>query len=390
MKQIEFNMFVGFSILTICTAQTSLYSCNFDTDLASTCGFQSTPGAPTVEITDGIAPSTTPRQPLSDANSILLPTTPNGDYCSFPDSIPPSTWPMYFCQRNSATNYTCSTPSGTGNCVIGKYGLVKVPRAGAFDQTYTTMNNVQAHVEDFQCLSFYYYVTDAALGAKIDIGWSAGAAPFPLTEVKAGPENRWQSHNFTFPSPAPKNYFIWFQMLRDGGSADYSYALDEIKVFDGPCELLTTNIPTTPTSSESMSIAETNSTVGSDVTIGNHSVIENETFEATIATNTEADAILTTIITSDTIAIVTSTTPINSSPPTAESTTEPTKKSDLPLILGLALGLGFPITLAVSSGLVYYFKVFKPKQKVTVHDAGKNDITMSSRKNTETVSTDAS
>ncbi|CAF4222475.1 unnamed protein product, partial [Rotaria magnacalcarata] len=121
-----------------------------------------------------------------------------------------------------------------------------------------------------------------------------------------------------------------------------------------------------------------------------HSVIENETFEATIATNTEADAILSTIITSDTIAIVISTTPINSSPPTAESTTEPTKKSDLPLILGLALGLGFPITLAVSSGLVYYFKVFKPKQKVTVHDAGKNDITMSSRKNTETVSTDAS
>ncbi|CAM4889874.1 unnamed protein product [Rotaria socialis] len=420
MNQIEFNIFVGFSILAICIAQTSLYSCNFDTDLASTCGFQSTPGAPTLQIIDGIASTTAPIQPLSDANSILLPTTPNGDYCSLPYSNPPSTWPMYFCQRNSATNYTCSTPSGTGNCVIGKYGLVKVSRTGAFDQTYTTMNNVQTHVEDFQCLSFYYYVTDAALGAKIDIGWSAGAAPFPLTEVKAGPENRWQSHNFTYPSPAPKNYFIWFQMLRDGGSTDFSYALDEIKVFDGPCEPLTTNIPTTPTSSESMSIAETESSTSMHFDFNNfsntytnsaitansiistlflnvtmmasasHSIIDTETFEATIATNTEANVILSTIITSDTIAIMTSATPINSSPPTAESTTEPTKKPNLPLILGLVLGLGLPITLAVSGGLVYYFKVVKPKQKVTVHDAGENDIRMTSRHNTETVNTDAS
>ncbi|CAM4984783.1 unnamed protein product [Rotaria socialis] len=87
---------------------------------------------------------------------------------------------------------------------------------------------------------------------------------------------------------------------------------------------------------------------------------------------------------------MTSATPINSSPPTAESTTEPTKKSNLPLILGLVLGLGLPITLAVSGGLVYYFKVVKPKQKVTVHDAGENDIRMTSRHNTETVNTDAS
>jgi hypothetical protein len=37
---------------------------------------------------------------------------------------------------------------------------------------------------------------------------------------------------------------------------------------------------------------------------------------------------------------------------------------DLALILGLSLGLGIPVTATIISGLIYYFKVFKPKQKV--------------------------
>ncbi len=37
---------------------------------------------------------------------------------------------------------------------------------------------------------------------------------------------------------------------------------------------------------------------------------------------------------------------------------------DLPLILGLSLGIGIPVTAGIIGGLIYYFKVFKPKQKV--------------------------
>jgi hypothetical protein len=40
------------------------------------------------------------------------------------------------------------------------------------------------------------------------------------------------------------------------------------------------------------------------------------------------------------------------------------KDDDLPLILGLSLGIGIPVLLAILGGLIYYFKVVKPKGKV--------------------------
>jgi hypothetical protein len=36
----------------------------------------------------------------------------------------------------------------------------------------------------------------------------------------------------------------------------------------------------------------------------------------------------------------------------------------LALILGLSLGLGIPFVIAIIGGLIYYFKVYKPKQRV--------------------------
>ncbi|CAF3369978.1 unnamed protein product [Rotaria sp. Silwood1] len=44
---------------------------------------------------------------------------------------------------------------------------------------------------------------------------------------------------------------------------------------------------------------------------------------------------------------------------TTESPT--TSDKNLPLILGLTLGLGLPICLGIIGGLVYYFKIYRPK-----------------------------
>ncbi|CAF3664357.1 unnamed protein product [Rotaria sordida] len=120
----------------------------------------------------------------------VSPTTPNNEYCVLPYTNPLQTWSNYFCQRNSETNYTCSTSSGMGNCIIGKYGLVQTPRAGSFDHMYTTIDTIQNHINNFQCLDFYYYITDTSFNAQISVGWSIGAAPFPLTDVKAKSENK--------------------------------------------------------------------------------------------------------------------------------------------------------------------------------------------------------
>ncbi|CAF0748086.1 unnamed protein product [Rotaria sp. Silwood1] len=274
-----------------------------------------TPGAPTLETLYGITSTTVPKQPLSDVKSILSLTVPKNEFCVFPYSNPPETWPMYFCQRNSETNYTCPTRSGTGNCIIGKYALVQTPRAGSFDHMYTTIDTIQNHIDNFQCLDFYYYVPDTSFSAQISVGWSAGAAPFFLTDVKAKLENKWQHHQFTYENPRQTAYNIWFQMIRDGGAAGFSFALDEIKIFDGSCEFLTTIAPNITTSTTTSSIT-------------------------------------------------------------------PTEESDLPLILGLVLGIGLSFILFFIGVAVYYFTIVKPKQKITVPNSSENEIIMASMNNT--------
>ncbi|CAF3954195.1 unnamed protein product, partial [Rotaria sp. Silwood2] len=90
--------------------------------------------------------------------------------------------------------------------VLGKYALVQTVRAGSFDHMYTTIDTIQNHVDNFQCLDFYYYITDSSSNAQISVGWSAGAAPFPLTDVKAKSENKWQQQQFTYENPRQTAY----------------------------------------------------------------------------------------------------------------------------------------------------------------------------------------
>jgi hypothetical protein len=46
----------------------------------------------------------------------------------------------------------------------------------------------------------------------------------------------------------------------------------------------------------------------------------------------------------------------------------------LPLILGLALGVGVPVVLLTVGALVYYCKIIKPKQKIVVRGSDIDEI----------------
>ncbi|CAF2070883.1 unnamed protein product [Rotaria magnacalcarata] len=53
--------------------------------------------------------------------------------------------------------------------------------------------------------------------------------------------------------------------------------------------------------------------------------------------------------------------------------------SNLPLIIGLSVGLGVPIVLGVIGGLIYYIKVVIPKKKVFISNPARNEIPMTEK-----------
>jgi hypothetical protein len=71
---------------------------------------------------------------------------------------------------------------------------------------YTTINTVQNHVNSFQCLDFYYYITNTS-SAEISVGWSADSAPYPITEARPQSGNRWHRHRFTYATPPGQPYY---------------------------------------------------------------------------------------------------------------------------------------------------------------------------------------
>lgn len=85
---------------------------------------------------------------------------------------------------------------------------MQVIRTGFFDHTYAAMDSTQSHTNNFHCIDFYYYITSAVAGAKISFGWSTGGAPFPIDEVTASTENRWQNYRKTFQSPGQTSYNV--------------------------------------------------------------------------------------------------------------------------------------------------------------------------------------
>ncbi|CAM2722595.1 unnamed protein product [Rotaria socialis] len=255
----SFNILTVFLLIfTLCCSQERNYECNFDIDGTNDCQFNLTSGkVNNFEVSTGIKLNSNPTQPLSDVTSILSMTSPNNEYCEFPYQDPPESWDMYFCQRYSNTSYTCPTASGVGQCSIGcQFAKIRASDGvGVFDQTYTT--KVRNSSSTIQCLDFYYYVPDIFNNAKMQVGWKVGTDTEQIVEVIAQSENKWQHNRSNFMSPASSSYELTFRMRRDVSGFSFHFGLDEITIFDQPCD----TDPTINTSIETTSIQSTTSSL---------------------------------------------------------------------------------------------------------------------------------
>ena len=129
-------------LLSSTHTQTSVYHCDFDTGLVGDCVFSLTTGSNSFATTNGAQTTADiPTQPLSDVLSIrecseshlslrfsspnaVSPTSPDGKHCELPYKSLSSGRDVYFCERFSPMNFTCSTAPGTGNCNAGEFVLL--------------------------------------------------------------------------------------------------------------------------------------------------------------------------------------------------------------------------------------------------------------------------
>ncbi|CAF4898499.1 unnamed protein product, partial [Rotaria sp. Silwood1] len=186
---------------------------------------------------------------------------------------------MYFCRRNANSSYTCPTTSGRpGQCVSGKFANIRAQGTGGFDQTYAT--DVKQSTSTTQCLDFYYYIPGASNNPKIQVGWKAGEDTQQIIELIPLPENKWYNSRSSFTAPSSSSYQLTFRMTRDGSSFSHYFGLDEIKIYDQPCESIvtttisiatTTPIPTTtsvrPTTTMVLPATTTTATSMSSITM---------------------------------------------------------------------------------------------------------------------------
>ncbi|CAF4260020.1 unnamed protein product, partial [Adineta steineri] len=100
-----------------------------------------------------------------------------------------------FCHRYSDINYTCPIESGIGHCI------------------------------------------NTANDTSISFGWNTKTAKQMIIEVTSHIDNRWQHSRSTYKSPSSELYQIWFKIKRVKGSIALFHALDEIKIFEGSCDL---------------------------------------------------------------------------------------------------------------------------------------------------------
>ncbi|CAF1283503.1 unnamed protein product, partial [Rotaria sordida] len=165
--------------------RTMLFNCDFNAETSLSCSFIPSTG-PNLLTLPADAPDLTscrkPNRPLSDATSVITPI--NGHMCNLPYKI--NKWDMHFCLRQNTTNiYTCPTSiSNMSVCAsgkilpkfslmniysdnTGKYGFASTNTTNRFERTYTSF--VRNSTVDEQCLTFYYYFTDASRNPKIDV-----------------------------------------------------------------------------------------------------------------------------------------------------------------------------------------------------------------------------
>ncbi|CAF1472202.1 unnamed protein product, partial [Rotaria sordida] len=238
--------------------RTMLFNCDFNAETSLSCSFIPSTG-PNLLTLSANAPDLTscrkPNRPLSDATSVsklysnhfyfkltfilFFFVTPINDHmCNLPYKI--NKWDMHFCLRQNTTNiYTCPTfISNMSVCASGKYGFTFTNTTNRFERTYTSF--VRNSTVDEQCLTFYYYFTDASRNPKIDVlfGSPFGSSLDDTIIVTVIPQtdNKWYKSETSFFINFT-NYALKFKLTRDNGidSTEFYFALDNILITSGLC-----------------------------------------------------------------------------------------------------------------------------------------------------------
>ncbi|CAF4017521.1 unnamed protein product, partial [Adineta steineri] len=383
-NQIPSILIVLLDTFILCRSQIINYQCNFDTiPLTGDCRFTTPTLGPDMIADPGLTSSTNPRQPLSDVKATFSPTMPDDEHCVLPYPYPEfeGGWTMHFCRRFSATNYTCPTKSGSGQCDPGRYGLIKLRNiAGTTNHIYIA--NVQKSSNRRQCLDFYYYITDNTANAKIQIEWESHSDTALITVVTAvASENKWQRKQVSFMGPS-SSYEIRFQVGRNAPVADFNFAFDEMYIYDDSCDAIpTTTIPNVSTvviDTTTTKVVEpattTGSTTSGSITTGSPTTGSTPA-RSTTTGSTSAGSTTTGSPTTGSTSTG-STTTGSATTPNMPTDTDP----NLALILPLAVGI--PVSLGIIGSIVYYFKTIKPKHKINVNTTTTDDIPMVSPNNT--------
>ncbi|CAF1467811.1 unnamed protein product [Adineta steineri] len=287
-----------------------------------------------------IATSEPPRAPVSGATSVTKPTI-NGLLCDLPyrpvddDSTTTTNWDMWFCY-----NHQCPTANGEATCVPDQYGLTSLqPSETMKTVTDSLIPNVMARdASGDQCLRFYYYFTvydGNDWGQQIElliIPNDPDQLPFSIRTITTidMQENKWQFENITFKS-ALSSYKLQFnfEVTAENRTEDTRmnrtvyFALDNIELYDYNCSYV------------------------------------NDELEVTTTTT----PIPTTTTTTTPLPTITTTVP--ESPPSSD------KPNNLPLILGLSLGIGIPVLLLIVGGFICYCKA-RPSS-IAVEPVGDTD-----------------
>ncbi|CAF0815494.1 unnamed protein product [Adineta steineri] len=378
-------------LLQSCYCQNQLYRCTFDSD---TCGFDDGPSTPKIDMTAPPVPgSQPPTRPLSDVTSILEETTYNKERCDLPYDYPQGNWTMHFCVRtDDVANavFVCPTTSGGyGICASGLYGFVTTSGDGIYENVFS--RNISNAGATTQCLEFYYYLLNDVHSPTITFQWASVSNTLVtniITQIKPEGENKWYSSRTTFIT-TPEEYLLQFQFDREASSPAYTFALDEISITEGSCEPTPTDItsdPSTNTNEISSAMSSSSSLdLFNDTTISLPDTTSTSSILPSSSSSTTSHATFgSTSSTLTTVADLSTTTSPKTTPTTTATettviiSTEP--PSDLGLLLGLSLGIGIPVLIALIGGFLCCLKKIRPNKKVNIiHD--NNDIPLVSTNN---------
>jgi hypothetical protein len=313
------------------------FFCNFNTSCFGNGQLKITNGSEfnSPDLSDTSEP---PRAPTSDVTSITQPTN-NSEICKLPyrplvnNGAANASWETWFC-----TNNACPTAnSGIGGCEAGSYGFLSLNTSNTTEIIIDSLtpNTLLRDAFGNQCLRFYYYFTvynGFDSGQQIQL-WmrpnneTANQLSIRNLTVTEMVDNKWNFQNIDFNSSFI-NYTLAFLFIL--GDSDPTtdprlnqtvyFALDDIELYSYTC-----------------------------------SDVNNSFINPTITQQQTTQPFTTQSPSTNQTGL----------PPVTESTNK------LPLILGLSIGIGVPVLLAVIGGLIYYFKVYKPRQKIIP----KNDTT---------------